>query len=265
MPPAGFARDRPPRRTDPTMGSRAAWPEQLRRLTADFLAELVRFSGTADTDSAESALWVLIQTALGGYLAYEIRNPEIRRDEMPGLAAEKTAQLVEQIRRGAWKPVEESEMKIRSFIKQVAHNAAQAFWKKYYRDRGSEELVESLDHAPQKTHADPEQMAAGEELAGRLMRWLRTCRPNHAEIFVMKAFYQMRTREIADHPRVRTSPTNVDTIWNRLRKELRAIFSDGGEGPEQFPPGTFVAFLRLWENAPGAGRPLAARGGNANG
>lgn len=247
------------------MGTRAAWPEQLRRRTTDFLAGDVRFSETTDTDSAESALWVLIQTALGGYLAYEIRNPEIRRDELPGLAAEKTAQLMEQIRRGTWEPAEESEMKIRSFIKQVAHNTAQAFWKKYYRDRGSEELVESLDHTPQTGQADPEQQAAGVELAGRLMCWLRTCKPNHAEIFVMKAFYQMRTLEIAHHPRVRTSPTNVDTVWDRLRKELRAIFSDGGEGPELFPPGTFAAFLRLWETAAGAGRPQAARGGNANG
>ena len=81
----------------------------------------------------------------------------------------------------------------------------------------------------------------------------------------MKAFYQLRTREIADHPRVRTSPTNVDTVWDRLRKELRTIFTGGGEGPEQFPPGTFVAFLRLWETAPDTGRTPGVRGGTANG
>jgi DNA-directed RNA polymerase specialized sigma24 family protein len=210
-------------------------------------------------------LWVLIQTALGGYLAYEIRNPEIRDDMLPGLAAEKTAQLVEQIRRGAWKPAEESEMKIRAFIKQVAHNTAQSFWKKYYRDRGGEELVETLDRTAQRLHADPEQVAAGEQLAGRLMRWLQTCRPLHAEIFVMKAFYQMRTREIAAHPRVRTSPTNVDTVWDRLRKELRTVFAEGEGGVVRFPPGTFAAFLRLWENAPAPGRPPDADGGTADG
>ncbi len=233
------------------MGTRAAWPEQLRLLAVDFCAEPVRFSDPAETDSAESALWVLVQTALGSYLAYEIRNPEIRRDEIPGLATEKTAQLVEQIRRGTWKPAEENEMKIRAFIKQVAHNTAKTFWKKFYRERGSEDLVESLDQTPQTTVADPEQQAAGEQMADRLIRWLQGCRQHHAEIFVMKAFYQMRTREIARHPRVQTSPTNVDTVWDRLRKELRTIIGDGGEGSPQFPPGTFAAFLRLWESAHG--------------
>jgi DNA-directed RNA polymerase specialized sigma24 family protein len=238
------------------MGARAAWPEQLRQLATEFLAEPVRFSAGEDTGRAESALWVLIQTALGGYLAYEIRNPEIRRDELPGLAAEKTAQLVEQIRRGGWKPAEESEMKIRAFIKQVAHNAAKAFWKKYFRDRGGEELSDTLDSVPQTDLADPEQQAAGEETAARICRWLRGCRPDHARIFVMKAFYQMRTREIAEHPAVRTSPTNVDTVWDRLRKELRTLLTDG-EAPARFPPGTFAAFLRLWEPA--------ARGGETHG
>ena len=113
------------------MGARPAWPEQLRRLAADFLCHAVRFSSPADTDRAESALWVLLQTAIGGYLAYEIRNPEIRRDELPGLAAEKTAQLVEQIKRGAWTPTEENDVKIRAYIKQVASNTARAFWKNY--------------------------------------------------------------------------------------------------------------------------------------
>lgn len=265
MPPNGLARNHSPRRTGPMMGTRAAWPEQLRRLAPDFLAESVRFSDSADTDSAESALWVIIQTALGGYLAYEIRNPEIRQDELPGLAAEKTAQLVEQIRRGTWRPAEENDMKIRAFIKQVAHNTAQAFWKKYYRDRGGEELAETLDNVPQAGQADPEQQAAGEEVAARLIRWLRTCRPHHAEIFVMKAFYQMRTLEIAEHPRVRTSPTNVDTVWDRLRKDLRTVLAHGGEAPALFPPGTFAAFLRLWEHAPGTGRPTAIRGGSTDG
>jgi DNA-directed RNA polymerase specialized sigma24 family protein len=239
------------------MGNSAAWPEQLRRQAADFLAAAVRFPTAAETGTAESALWVLIQTALGGYLVYEIRNPEIRRDELSGLAAEKTAQLIEQIRCGAWKPAAESDMKIRAFIKQVAHHAAQSFWKKYYRDRGKEELAETLDNVPQTGRADPEQQAAGQEVAARLLKWLSTFRPDHARIFVMKAFYQMRTREIAEHPAVRTSPTNVDTVWDRLRKELRANVGDGGVGPERFPPGTFAAFLRLWESD--------ARGGDANG
>ena len=76
-------------------------------------------------------------------------------------------------------------------------------------------------------------------------------------IFVMKAFYQMRTREIAEHPAVRTSPTNVDTVWDRLRKELRTVLSDGEGAAVRFPPGTFASFLRLWE-------PVA-RGGETNG
>ncbi len=239
------------------MGSRAAWPQQLRQLAADFLAVPVRFPAGTDTDSAESALWVLIQTALGGYLAYEIRNPEIRRDELAGLAAEKTAQLVEQIRRGGWKPAEENEMKIRGYVKQVAHNTARAFWKKYYRERGGEELAETLDNVPQTGQADPEQQAAGEETAARLVSWLGTCRADHARIFVMKAFYQMRTLEIAEHPAVNTSPTNVDTVWDRLRKDLRTILTAGDEAPVRFPPGTFAAFLRLWEPA--------ARGGDVHG
>jgi DNA-directed RNA polymerase specialized sigma24 family protein len=238
------------------MGARPAWPEQLRRLAADFLDHAVRFSSPADTDRAESALWVLLQTAIGGYLAYEIKNPEIRRDELPGLAAEKTAQLVEQIKRGAWTPTEENDVKIRAYIKQVASNTARAFWKRYYRSRGAEELTETLDQTPETVLADPEEQAAGEEAAARLHEWLGTCKEAHAWIFVMKAFYQMRTREIAEHPRVRTSPTNVDTVWDRLRKELRTLLSNGGEAPARFPQGTFAAFLRLWE-------PLS-RGGEAN-
>jgi len=239
------------------MGARPAWPEQLRRLTVDYFEHSVRFSSPADTDRAESALWVLLQTAIGGYLAYEIRNPEIRRDELPGLAAEKTAQLVEQIKRGAWTPAEENDVKIRAYIKQVASNTARAFWKSYYRARGGEELSESLDQIPETVQADPEEQAAGEETAARLLDWLGTVKDAHAWIFVMKAFYQMHTKEIAEHPRVRTSPTNVDTVWDRLRKDLRSLLSSGEEAPARFPQGTFVAFLRLWE-------PMA-RGGETNG
>jgi DNA-directed RNA polymerase specialized sigma24 family protein len=245
--------------------TRAAWPERLRRLSADIRNPDVRFSAPGDTDRAASALWILIQTALGGYLAFEIRNSEIRRDVLPGLAAEKTAQLVEQIRRGSWKPAEESEMRIRAYIKQVAGNTARAFWKKYYRDRGSEELAESLDNSPQTGRPDPEQQAAGEEAARRLLQWLKTCRIEHALIFVMKAFYQMRTREIADHPGVRTSPTNVDTVWDRMRKQLRSKLTAEEGATPGFPPGTFAAFLALWEADGGEGLFPAARGGEAHG
>jgi len=243
----------------------AAWPERLRRLSADFCASDVRFRAPADTDRTESALWVLIQTALGGYLAFEIRNPEIRRDELPGLAAEKTAQLVEQIRRGSWKPAEESEMRIRAYIKQVAGNTARAYWKKYYRDRGGEELSETMDDRPLADAVDPEEQAAGEEIARQLIRWLKTCRIEHALIFVMKAFYQMRTREIAEHPRVRTSPTNVDTVWDRMRKQLRTMFTADEGAPSRLPPGTFAAFLRQWEAQGGEALFPAAREGETHG
>ncbi len=48
-------------------------------------------------------------------------------------------------------------MTIRAYIKQVAHHTAQSFWKKYYRDRGGEELAETLDNVPQTGRADPRQ------------------------------------------------------------------------------------------------------------
>lgn len=245
--------------------TRAAWPERLRRLSADFRDQDVRFSSPADTDRVESALWVLIQTALSGYLAFEIRNPEIRRDELPGLAAEKTAQLVEQIRRGSWKPSEESEMRIRAYVKQVAGNTARAFWKKYYRDRGGEELSERMDERPRPDAVDPEGLAAGEEVARRLLQWLKTCRIEHALIFVMKAFYRMRTREIAEHPGIRSSPTNVDTVWDRMRKQLRSKLAAEEGAPPGFPPGTFAAFLALWEAEGGERLFPVARGGGAHG
>lgn len=236
------------------MAEPSRWPGKLKELAGEFVAGGVRFG--LESGTIESELWVLIQTVLGGYLVREIHNPEIRREELPGLAAEKTAELVGQIRKGRWRPGDEDDGKVIAYIRQVARNTAREFWRKWYRERGGEREMEEPEAARDISPASPESCAAGRETAARLHEWLGGYKPLHAEIFVMKAFYQMKSREIAEHPRVETSPTNVDTVWDRMRKDLRSLLVENGGGVDRFPPGTFSAFLILWE----AGGPEARAG-----
>jgi hypothetical protein len=63
-------------------------------------------------------------------------------------------------------------------------------------------------------------------------------------VWFFRAYYEMSSRAIADHPLVGVGVAHVDVINQRARDAVRACMRSKGHDLVEFPP---EAFVELWE------------------
>ena len=82
------------------------------------------------------------------------------------------------------------------------------------------------------------------EFASTLLDCLGPLRPLSRRVWLLRAVYELGSRDIAEHPLVRASVANVDVILMRVRQHLKSCLESKGLEPGPLPAGTFTL---IWD------------------
>ncbi|MBK7369256.1 MAG: hypothetical protein IPJ04_15565 [Candidatus Eisenbacteria bacterium] len=92
--------------------------------------------------------------------------------------------------------------------------------------------------------AAPERAVESGEFASTLLDCLGPLRPLSRRVWLLRAVYELGSRDIAEHPLVRASVANVDVILMRVRQHLKSCLESKGLEPGPLPAGTFTL---IWD------------------
>jgi len=225
---------------------------------ASRLVELARERAlTVDATRRErlrAELWLVV----AGLLTIQVRRhgaprlgPEARLD----LVSDKTLEVMSRIDQGEWRPETGGPGRAVNYLASVARFGVIDRFRALDREpdgAGAEERVPSGDEdsAPVAPWGDPpaRDPARGvhaAEFAAALEECLDRLPGRDRRVWIFRVLYDLRAREIALHPEVRSSSTAIDMVISRCRKRLGACMTAKGFVPTDIPPG---AFTRLWES-----------------
>lgn len=90
----------------------------------------------------------------------------------------------------------------------------------------------------------PERAVESSEFASTLLDCLSPLRPRSRRVWLLRAVYELGSRDIAEHPLVRASVANVDVILMRVRQHLKDCLESKGLESGPLPAG---AFALIWD------------------
>jgi RNA polymerase sigma factor (sigma-70 family) len=224
------------------------WPAEIVRLHAALKAA----DGAPARDRYRGALWRLLIEALTRFLRGHARRAGAWADaEIEDIAAEKALGMLARAESGAWDVAGRTPGEIVQYVSHAARNG--------WLDHASRSRREVL-RAPAEGEEEVEESGAGEiapatsgttegatearELALALRSCVERLPERERRVWFFRAYYEMSSRAIADHPLVQVRVAHVDVINQRARDALRACMRGKGHDLVGFPP---EAFVELWE------------------
>ena len=224
----------------------ALWPREVARLQAAIRGTP---SGPA-RDLLRGALWRLLFEALFRCLTLQSRGARhADRADLEDIASEKALEILSRAESGAWDSSGRSAAEISGYIS----TAARYGWIDHVQ-RSSREIPTSEEDEsvlPVDAHlatatatAAPTSRAEAAELALAVRECAEALPARERRVWFYRAYYDMSSREIAEHPQVQLKAPHVDVLAQRARAALRNCLEAKGHAAGDPPPG---AFVDLWE------------------
>ncbi|MFH1278041.1 MAG: sigma-70 family RNA polymerase sigma factor [Candidatus Eisenbacteria bacterium] len=207
-------------------------------------------------DALLGEAWLLLNSALTRYLRYHsVRLGRLSQEDIEDIASEKSLDLLRRAEHGKWRMDGRLESEIAAFISKVARNG---LLDALNLDRRRIEPADQTDDAPDRFDRRSGEMGTGspEVLVERreFARALRGCagklEPRSRLVWFFRVFYEMSTKEIADHPEIRLKAGHVDVLLQRSREAIRQCMDRRGFRPLDMPTGVFA---ELWATFRGPG------------
>ncbi len=223
------------------------WPARIKELCQ-------RLPSSPDSVSRESIraeLWLLINASIARYLRlHSTRLGVVAREEMEDIAAEKSFDLLRRIETGENDMGERQPAEIASYLSRVARNGLLD----QLREAARRVLPADEDCPEWELGGDallsdawersPEQFVARREFATALHHCARALAVKSRRIWLLRAFCDMPSRQIATHPAVDLNVGHVDVLLQRSRRAIRKCMKVRGHNPADAPPGVMI---ELWE------------------
>lgn len=217
------------------------WPGRL----IGICAALAR-ARDPERPALRTSAWVLLRDCLHSMLRQEAaRFPGTVAEDLEDVASAKALDLLARAERGSWSPANRSPGEMVSYLRATARHGLVRNAQQRSRTVSLEGMaapegeVGKQDgpwHAPS---AQPERTVESHEFAERLLDCLDPLRPRSRRVWLLRAVYEMGSRDIAEHPQVRASVANVDVILMRVRDHLKQCLAARGLEPGPLPAGTF--------------------------
>jgi RNA polymerase sigma factor (sigma-70 family) len=228
------------------------WPAELARLQP----QLRLAGGQPRREHARAAFWCLLVQVLERFLrGYARRANASWDDEVQDLASEKALGLLLRAESGAWDLSGRHPGEIVRYLSHAARNGWLDHVTATRREssRGDlpgdvEAMEEWMDVGPLPSERASAPSAEASVEASELAAALRDCVTQLPErdrrVWFYRAFYEMSSKDIAEHPRIGLRTDHVDVINQRAREGLRRCMGSKGHDLTEFPK---EAFVRLWE------------------
>ena len=235
------------------------WPLRLSQIAK----ELQSPPDESSRDRIHEEIWTIVYLALSLYLqSHASRFGGVAREDLEDLAAEKSLVLVRRIVTGMTEVADRSPAEIRSFLSKVARNDLVDLMRKQGRrvDLAEESRPgwesDGSGMGGQVTMIDPPDiLVERKEFALALRRCAEQLNPRSRLVWFLRVFYEMSSKQIAFHPRIRLRTSHVDALLHRSRKMMRDCMQRQGFRPQDMPPGTFIELWKAFhlETADGQG------------
>ncbi len=224
------------------------WPRRLRELCG----ELGSATPPGTRELIREEAWILIGVALRRYLRHHASQlGPLSPEDLEDISSTKTLDLIRRAESKTWDPAGARGPEIATYLSRVARNGlvdhlrARGRFVRAAEDEGDDSAHHGgaeLDAFPQTEGADLG--TARNEFAEALRLCAGALPPRSRTVWFFRVFYEMSTKEIADHPEVRLNPAHVDVLLQRARETIRKCMASKGLEPHDMPPGCFAA---LWE------------------
>lgn len=216
---------------------------------AELATELRRTPPAAESPQVEE-LWLLLTAAVGRFLRHHRRHLGPLADEdLEDLTTQKSLDLLERIDASRWEPDPTTPEVVAGYVSSCVRNAVVDHLR---RESRSQELLQP-DGEPQAEERLADLQSRVEDPSLEVERTafaqaLRDCvsglRPRARTIWMLRVFYEMRSKIIADHPEVRLKPGHVDVILHDCRRKVSECMDAKGLQARDMPPGCYAA---LWQ------------------
>lgn len=228
------------------------WPAELARLQP----QLRLAGGQPGREHARTAFWCLLVQVLERFLrGYARRANSSWDDEIQDLASEKALGLLLRAESGAWDLSGRHSGEIVRYLSHAARNGWLDHVTATRREssRGDlpgdvEAMEEWMDVGPLPSERASAPSAEASVEASELAAALRDCVTQLPErdrrVWFYRAFYEMNSKDIAEHPQIGLRTDHVDVINQRAREALRRCMGNKGHDLTEFPK---EAFVQLWE------------------
>lgn len=225
----------------------ALWPLEIARLQAAFVSSPEHSA----RDALRGALWRLLFESLGRFLRIQSRGwRSLDPSDLEDIAAEIALEILLRAESGAWNPAGRSGAEISGYVAAAARNGWIDFVQRTTREPRMPEMgtPEVLPDSPLVQAApasdDPADRAEARELARAVRECAEILPARERRVWFLRAFYEMSSRDIADHPAVRLNAPHVDVLVRRARVALRDCVQRKGHHLEGTPR---AAFVELWD------------------
>jgi len=240
------------------------WPLEVARLQA----ALRDCQPGSTRDELRGELWRLLFEALSRQLRLQSRTARyVQAADVEDIASEKALEILARAESGAWDSSGRSPAEISGYIS----SAARYGWIDYVQRASREVRVQEDDgevheyptgnSSPAGAAVAPADRAESLELASAVRDCASALPERDRRIWFYRAFYDMSSREIAQHPLVRLRAAHVDVLVQRARVALRDCLRAKGHDDGEAPAGAFVelwAALESMAEHEGGGRVSAA-------
>jgi RNA polymerase sigma factor (sigma-70 family) len=205
-----------------------------------------------DRDSACGEAWVLLNVSLRRYLRlHASRLGRIPATDIEDIAASKALDLIRQAESGKSRALTRRSHELPAFLSTVARNGLVDHLRRTARlvpleDRDSENGHPTPQALTASASGDPDRAAECTEFAAALCECADVLRPRARLIWFFRVFYELSTKEIANHPEVQLNPGHVDVVLQRAREHVTRCMKSKGHIAQDMPPGTFAELLRVY-------------------
>jgi RNA polymerase sigma factor (sigma-70 family) len=236
------------------MTTRQAWAERV-LLLAQQLAVPLEDAARAH---ARGELWLLLSAVLARFARSQVRTlGPLSREDLEDLVATKALDLMHRIESGSLVLSREEDGDVSGFIARISRNAIiDHLRRERTRRGGNNDPAGSIDVTelaidPVHDGDAPSNRVELEELTRALEKCVENLAPRARRIWILRTFFELSSREIAEHPDIQLTPANVDVIVSRTRTALRACLKQGGFDASHL---AVAGMARLWDRFVRVGR-----------
>jgi RNA polymerase sigma factor (sigma-70 family) len=228
-------------------------PQECGPLWAAEIARLSRILSPAARDAGSTEvierLWTVVSLAIRRYLhIHGSRFASVRAEDLEDLGSQKTLELIEKIVSRSWDLTNRSASEIAGYISTSARNALLDHGRRAGRLVRPEDnewervMTESTPEPSSGTrHADS---VDAEAFSRDLIGCLGHLAPRARLIWFFRAFYDLSSREIAEHARIKLEVGHVDVLMQRTRAAIQQCLRRAGHDTSEIPAGVYA---RVWD------------------
>ena len=229
------------------------WPLEIARLQAI----LKSTDAEPARNALRGALWRLLFEALTRHLRYHGRHAASAEPaDLEDIASAKALEMLFRAESGAWDLSGRSAAEISGYVSSAARHG----WvdhvqrsARHVRLPDEDGPDPCLGREPVRGNESPTHRAEARELAEALRGCVERLPERERRVWLFRAYYEMSSRTIAEHPQIRLKTAHVDVVAQRARAAVRECMGNKGHDLADLPPG---AFVDLWEVLEAMARPI---------